>query len=366
MSMTDRLLAWYRVSRRILPWREDPSPYHVWISEIMLQQTRVEAVKGYYERFLGALPDIESLAGCPEDRLLKLWEGLGYYNRVRNLQKAAVVLLEEYGGEMPSTRDELCKLPGIGSYTSAAIASICFGEPVPAVDGNLLRVWTRVQADPACISEESVKRRIEGELSRVIPKDAPGIFNQAMMDLGATICLPTGTPGCAACPWQKDCKAHALGRENEFPVKAAQRARIVEEKTILVIRDGDRVALHKRPAKGLLAGLYEFPSLEGFQSSRQVQHYLDTQGLKVLRILPLEDARHIFTHKEWHMKGFLVQVDELERHPISGEGAQWIYARPEETQAGYPIPSAFEAYAAALEIRLGKEGFMEEQGGADA
>ncbi|MCR4895308.1 MAG: A/G-specific adenine glycosylase [Lachnospiraceae bacterium] len=346
-----RLLIWYDAFHRDLPWRRDPSPYHVWISEIMLQQTRVEAVKPYYARFLRSLPDIPALAHCPEEQLLKLWEGLGYYNRVRNLQKAAIVLCEEYGGALPDTYEALLKLPGIGAYTAGAIASICFGRPVPAVDGNVLRILSRLRADERLISEEKVREAVRGELLAVMPKDSPGDLNQAMMELGATVCVPNGAPACGECPWREECRAHLLGAEGVYPRKGAKAGRKTEDLTVLVLQDADRIALHKRPAKGLLAGLYELPNLPGHLSGEEVRSYLDSQGLKVVRITRLPEAKHIFTHKEWHMIGYRVRVDELERGPKGTDSCAWIYVAPEETLSGYPIPSAFESYAGAFGLR---------------
>ena len=349
------LLAWYDRGHRALPWRSDPTPYHVWLSEIMLQQTRVEAVKPYYARFLEALPDIEALAKCPEEKLLKLWEGLGYYNRVRNLQKAAQVICAQYGGQMPERYEELVKLPGIGSYTAGAITSIGFGHAYPAVDGNVLRILARLRADERDIAKEKVRRSVEAEILPQMPADRPGDFNQAMMELGAVVCLPGGDPLCGECPWEKECLAHATAREKDYPVKAAPKARTCEDMTVLVLQDDARIALRRRPGSGLLAGLYELPHLSGHRSAEEVQEYLDAQGLKVLRILPLPAAKHIFSHREWHMVGYSIRVDELEKGTPGEDAAGWIYVAPEETREQYPIPSAFAAYAGAIGMRAAAE-----------
>lgn len=354
------LLEWYDKNRRILPWREEPTPYRVWVSEIMLQQTRVEAVKPYFERFMSALPDIRALAEAPEEQLLKLWEGLGYYNRVRNLQRAALQIINEYGGEMPGEYTELIKLTGIGSYTAGAISSIAYGRPVPAVDGNVLRVLARVREDERLITEAKVKTAVEQELSEVMPKERPGDFNQAMMEIGACVCIPGGAPLCDICPLSQLCLAHADGRETEFPRKEGKKPRKIEEKTVLVIWDENRAAIHKRPAKGLLAGMYEFPMLEGHQTAEEVTAYLAENGIRVLRIQSLEDAKHIFTHKEWHMKGYMVRVDELEHGSPGEDSRNWLFVEPGETEEKYPIPSAFSAYTGYLKIRLGKERYEEE------
>ncbi len=347
------LLAWYDRERRILPWREEPTPYHVWVSEIMLQQTRVEAVKPYYHRFMKVLPDVEALANAEEELLLKLWEGLGYYSRVRNLKKAAVQIMEEHGGVIPDTCEELLKLQGIGSYTAGAIASIACHRAVPAVDGNVLRVLSRLRADERLISDARVRKQVEQELLAVIPGERPGDFNQAMMELGACVCIPNGAPACHRCPLQEICQAHSEGRELEFPRKEARKARRIEEKTVLIVRDENRVALRKRPPKGLLAGMYEFPSMDGFKTADQVVEYLAERGIKSLRILPLAPAKHIFTHREWHMTGYVIRVDELAGE--KDDRSDWLYLEPWETQERYPIPSAFAAYTEYLNIKLGVE-----------
>lgn len=345
LSLLDRiagpLLAWYDRKRRLLPWRENPSPYHVWVSEIMLQQTRVEAVKPYYDRFMKSLPDIEKLAEAEEETLLKLWEGLGYYNRVRNLNKAAIEIMEKYNGSMPEDYAELLKLPGIGSYTAGAIASIAYGKPVPAVDGNVLRVLARLRCDNRDVMRQSVKRKIEEELSAVIPNDRPGDFNQALMELGAVVCVPNGKPECGKCPWEDICMSHQRGTEIQFPVKSEKKPRLVEEKTIVIIRDENRAALQKRPSKGLLAGMYEFPNLEGHLSEKEVLAWLKEIGLSAIRIKPLAESRHIFTHKEWHMTGYSVRVDELDK---GDNNTGLIFVEQSEAKDKYPIPSAYSAY----------------------
>ena len=347
------LLEWYDKGHRILPWREDPKAYKVWISEIMLQQTRVEAVKPYFNRFISELPDIESLANCEEDKLLKLWEGLGYYNRARNLQKAARQIMEEYRGSMPETQEELLKLAGIGNYTSGAISSIAFGKKVPAVDGNVLRILSRLSLDEEDILKDSTKRRVEHQLLEVMSESRPGDFNQAMMELGATVCIPNGKPKCEECPWEKICLAHLEGREEEFPKKEAKKKRTIEKKTILIIQDENKSALHKRPAKGLLAGLYEFPNLEGHQTEKRVLEYLKKVGLEVLRIQKLENAKHIFSHKEWHMIAYQIRVDELAKKGQQLGKENWIFVESKEAEKQYPLPSAFAAYTKCLNIAQG-------------
>lgn len=347
------LLEWYDKGHRVLPWREDPTGYKVWISEIMLQQTRVEAVKPYFNRFIGELPDIQSLADCEEDRLLKLWEGLGYYNRARNLQKAARQIVENYNGQMPERQEDLLKLAGIGSYTSGAIASIAFGEPVPAVDGNVLRILSRLTLDEEDILKDTTKKRVERQLREVVPVKRPGDFNQALMELGATVCIPNGKPKCEECPWKCICLAHSEGREEEFPKKEAKKERTIEKKTILILQDDNKVALHKRSSKGLLAGLYEFPNQEGHKTEKRVLAYLKEIGLEVLRIQKMEPSKHIFSHKEWHMIAYRIRVDELAPKTDRLEQEQWIFADIQEAEKQYPLPSAFAAYTKYLNIAQG-------------
>ncbi len=351
------LLSWYDRRRRILPWREEPTPYHVWLSEIMLQQTRVEAVKPYYDRFLQQLPDIESLAAVEEEQLLKLWEGLGYYNRARNLKKCAMQIVSEYGGEMPGEYGELARLAGIGSYTAGAIASIAFHKAVPAVDGNVLRILARLRLDDRDILDSKVKKSVEEELRTVIPADRPGDFNQALMELGAMVCIPNGRPKCEECPWEELCQAKIQDRISEYPKKAPKKPRKIEEKTVLVILDEHYVALHKRGDKGLLAGMYEFPTMEGHKSEEEVLRYLKKSGMSPLRIQKLEPSRHVFTHKEWHMIGYQVRVDELTGKEggaqMPGSGQEYIFIDPSETKSGYPIPSAFAVYADYMDMKRG-------------
>ena len=345
------LLGWYQENKRELPWRKDRNPYFIWVSEIMLQQTRVEAVKPYFRRFVQELPDVPALAACPEERLLKLWEGLGYYNRVRNMQKAAVTVTERYGGILPADDRALRELPGIGSYTAGAIASIAYGIPVPAVDGNVLRIFSRLQADGRDMQKQSVRRSVEEELLRILPAHAPGDFNQALMDLGASVCLPGGAPRCGECPLSGLCRAHREGREVLYPVKREKKSRRIEERTVLLIQDGDRIALRKRPPRGLLAGLYEFPNLPGFLREEEALEQVRGFGLTPLHIRKLEKAKHIFSHVEWHMSGYGVRVASLD----SSCGGDLMLVPVEKIRTGYPVPSAFEAYANNINLRLGAE-----------
>lgn len=342
------LVEWFRENKRDLPWRRRMDAYRVWISEIMLQQTRVEAVKPYYERFLSELPDVKALSEVPEDRLLKLWEGLGYYNRARNLKYAACQIMEEYGGEFPETYEEIRSLKGIGSYTAGAISSFVYNIPKPAVDGNVLRVVSRITADDSDITKAGTKARIERAVEEVIPTDAAGDYNQSLIELGAIVCLPNGEPRCDKCPVRNICLAHEQGRETEFPVKKKAKERRIEKRTILLFRDEEKVAIRKRPARGLLAGMYEFPGREGYMSYDEVVSYGKTLGLMPVRIRELGEAKHIFSHVEWHMTGYEILVDELEKNMKQADVAEKkdgvIFAGIKQLQEEYPMPSAFEAY----------------------
>ena len=337
-GIVNPLLNWYAGHARVLPWREEPTPYRVWISEIMLQQTRVEAAKSYFERFTAELPDITTLAQAPEAQLLKLWEGLGYYSRVRNLHKAAQLVVSDYGGRLPSEPEELIRLPGIGAYTAGAIASIAYGKSSPAVDGNVLRVIARVTASTENISDTAVKRGIEQQLKAIYPAEHAGDFTQALMELGALICLPNGSPKCGDCPLQALCAAHKQGIEEELPVKQAKKARKIEHRTVFLILCREKAAIQKRPDKGLLAGLWEFPSADGVLSPQQTENLLKTWGLVPLNIARLPPSNHIFTHIEWHMNGFLVSVADTSDH------VRLVWAQRGELLETYTLPTAFKTF----------------------
>ena len=335
------LLVWYRENARVLPWRSDPTPYHVWVSEIMLQQTRVAAVLDYYRRFLEAAPDAVVAQPLPQDRLMKLWQGLGYYSRARNLQKAAKQVTEDHGGVFPNTYESIRTLAGVGDYTAGAIASIAFGLPVPAVDGNVLRVIARIAGDCGDITTPAMKKKVTATLAEVIPLDAPGDFNQALMELGATVCLPNGAPLCERCPAACLCRAFQEGRTGELPVKAAKKARRVEERTVFLLFYGDRVALRRRPNRGLLAGLWEFPN-EPADGTLWLQRW----GLSA----PLARAgtgKHIFTHIEWHMTALAGELDNADLP----EG--WVWAGREELVDTYAVPNAFQSFSRLVADRLG-------------
>lgn len=337
------LLYWYAGEARVLPWRSEPTPYHVWISEIMLQQTRVEAVKPYYARFLEVLPDPAALAAVDDETLNKLWQGLGYYSRARNLKRAAQEIVSRYGGVLPASYEALRALPGIGAYTAGAIASIAFGLPEPAVDGNVLRVVSRLTADDADIAKQTTKDRVTEELRAIYPQipDEARAFTQALMELGATVCVPNGAPHCGRCPLSELCRAHAAGKENAYPVKAPKKERRTEEKTVFLLTADGEFAIRKRPEKGLLSGLWEFPCAEGILSSAEAAGFAAENGcVPVSSPVPLGDAKHIFTHIEWHMTGYLI--------PVSAISPAFVGAKPDVIRDVYCIPSAYKAYLAFL------------------
>ena len=364
------MLVWYNENARDLPWRRTKDPYLIWVSEIMLQQTRVEAVLGYYERFTSALPTVTDLALCPEDRLLKLWEGLGYYSRARNMQKAARIVCESYAGQMPASAADLMKLPGIGEYTAGAISSIAFGQAEPAVDGNVLRVIARLEAISDNILNESVKKKIREELRGLYDANDGtfGLLNQAFMDLGAGVCLAGSAPKCDICPISSYCRCFELGLQSELPVRVKKQKRRIEKRTVLLIRRDETYAIRKRPDSGLLSGLYEFPNETGELSSDDALAKAESLGLMPLRIKKLSAAKHIFSHVEWHMTGFEILVAPSEFPEDDGvqdagdlshtkenvKENPLIFATPEMIESKYPVPSAFEKYAKMINIRTGK------------
>ena len=328
------LIPWYREHKRDLPWRQTREPYHIWVSEIMLQQTRVEAVKGYYARFLERLPDIKALANCPDDELHKLWEGLGYYSRVRNLKKAAQVIMERHGGVFPGDHAAVLALPGIGDYTAGAICSIAFGLPTPAVDGNVLRVLSRLRADSEPIDLPAVKKRVQGELAEVYPDDCPGEFTQALMELGATVCVPNGEPRCGGCPCRELCR----GRENwqSLPVKLPKKAKKQENRTVFLLHCGESWAIEKRPDRGLLAGLWQFPNESGHFTAEEAVRWAEGMGLHPRNVERSMDRNHIFTHIRWDLRGWFLEVEEM-----SGVFT-WLTLEEIDEQAA--LPTAFRQF----------------------
>lgn len=358
-EIVEPLLAWYQKNARVLPWRQDPSPYHVWLSEIMLQQTRVEAVKDYYKRFLDALPTVQDLAAAGEDELLKLWQGLGYYNRARNLQRAAQVICTEYEGNFPMEYEQWLDLPGVGEYTAGAVVSMAFGRKKPAVDGNVYRIYTRLQADGTDITKAEFRRRVREEIQEVMPEN-PGQFNQAWMDLGAMVCLPNGIPLCDRCPLVEFCCSHRKGTELSYPVKPAKKPRRIEERTVFLLEYQGKYLIQKRPDKGLLAGLWEFPAQEGHLSPEQVSAGLQDLGVvcenNMGGIELLGKAKHVFSHVEWHMIGYAVHLSDITGQ-LRDTG---VFSTSRELRDTYSIPSAFSFYLDYLMGSMASSGETEE------
>lgn len=339
-EMVAPLLDWYKQNKRCLPWRADREPYHIWVSEIMLQQTRVEAVIPYYERFMAHLPAIASLASCEDEELFKLWEGLGYYSRARNLKKAAQEICAKYQGIFPGKFEEILDLPGIGAYTAGAISSIAFEEPRAAVDGNVLRVITRLTRDCRDIADSKFRAEITQALERVYPQTGRGDFTQSLMELGAVVCVPNGKPKCGECPLRFLCGAYQDNTQSQYPVKKKKTARKIEQKTILVIKYQDKIAIDKREIKGVLSGMWELPNLDGDLIKAQVLQWLLEQEFVIKEIQKMEDKKkslkHIFTHIEWHMTCWIVTCESVAQE----NGFTWVTA--EQLEHEIALPTAFK------------------------
>ena len=345
-GLADALLPWYDACARDLPWRRDPSPYRVWVSEIMLQQTRIEAARGYFERFMAALPTVADLAAAEEQTVLKLWEGLGYYSRARNLHRAAKLVMEKYGGALPADEGALRALPGVGDYTAGAVASIAFGLPAPAVDGNVLRLCARLTCCPDSIGRPQVKAAFRQALREQYPAGRCGAFTSALMELGETVCLP-GTPDCERCPLSSVCAAHGTGRETDWPVMPEKAPRRIQPRTVFLLEHDGRVALARRPDRGLLAGLWELPNVEGELDEAAALCQADAWGCCPAGIEPCGRAVHVFTHLEWHMAGWRVRCQAAPD--------RFVWTTAAEREARYPVPSAFRAYQKQIQ-RISRKG----------
>ena len=336
-EMIEPLRAWFSEHRKPLPWREGSDPYTVWLSEIMLQQTRIEAVIPYYQRFITVLPNIHSLANCPDDVLMKLWEGLGYYSRARNLKRAAIMIENEFDGKLPRTAAELRRLPGIGDYTAGAIASIAFGEPEPAVDGNVLRVMSRLCGFDDDITLLSTKRAVANALRAIyLHGNAATILTESIMELGETVCIPNGRPKCESCPLSTYCTAYQTGRTDELPQKSAKKARKDLSLTVLLLFCEGRVALCQRPQEGLLAGLWELPNTEGHLSPEEALQHVRILQAEPITCTPCGEATHVFTHLNWNMIGYRITCN------YPSEAFVWV--DPEELSHTYALPTAFRYY----------------------
>lgn len=334
------LLDWYRTNSRCLPWRENRNPYRVWVSEIMLQQTRVEAVIPYYERFMEHFPTIASLAACDDEELFKLWEGLGYYSRARNLKKAAQVICERHQGQFPEEYEEIRALPGIGAYTAGAISSIAFEKAKAAVDGNVLRVVTRLTQDSHDIMDAKFRDQVTADLETIYPAEGRGDFTQSLMELGAMVCVPNGEPKCEECPLCSLCDARCSGRQLEYPVKKKKADRRIEQKTVLILKYQDKIALRRRENKGILSGMWELPNVDGSLKEQQVVQWLMEKGLNVSEIKApassKKQLKHIFTHIEWHMTCWIVTCEN------EGSDQELIWVTDAQLESGIALPTAFK------------------------
>ncbi|MDR2931916.1 MAG: A/G-specific adenine glycosylase [Oscillospiraceae bacterium] len=333
-EITPLLTDWYTVHARDLPWRQNREPYNIWLSEIMLQQTTVETVIPYYLRFLSALPDIPSLAEADEEKVLKLWEGLGYYSRARNLQKAARIITQDYAGIFPTRYGDIIKLPGVGVYTAGAIASICFDQPTPAVDGNVLRVITRVEGLTDNIDSPLVKKGIHESLVRIYPPTGRGDFTQSLMELGATVCMPNGKPRCAICPVGALCKARADNSFDRIPIRNKKKEKTVQDITVLLLLCDGKIALRKRGNTGLLPGLWEFPNVEGVLDENEALKAAADLGAEPGHLVGQEKKGHIFTHIRWRMTYYCIACD---RQPDAFE-----WAGLGDIFESFTIPTAFK------------------------
>lgn len=348
------LLEWYRQNRRTLPWRDTDDPYDLLLSEVMLQQTRVEAVIEYFKRFKREVPDIAALAQIDDEKLMRLWEGLGYYSRARNLKRCAIQITEEYNGKIPCDHEKLLSLTGVGPYSAGAIASIGFDLPYPAVDGNVLRVMARYLGIKEDIRSEEVKRRVTEVIGRHYDasvsheKGHYRDLTQAFMELGALVCIPNGKPLCEGCPWRENCFACIEDLTDRIPYRSHEKKRKTVERTVLIIRYEDSFLIRKRPEKGLLAGMYEFIGLEEKADEDEVRKYLEERDFKVSEIHSIEDARHIFSHVEWQMRGYEIILEEKNKLKENE-----IWATGEELQ-GYALPSAFRTYIDRYGLRKKK------------
>lgn len=325
-KISDLLITWYNENKRELPWRENKNAYYIWVSEIMLQQTRVEAVKPYFARFIKTLPTISDLAMVDDDVLMKLWEGLGYYSRVRNMKKAAIICLEKYQGSLPNTYEELLTLPGIGPYTAGAIASIAYKQQVCAIDGNLLRVYARLFAIEEDILQEKTKRKIQAIMEQDLAEDM-GEMNQALMDFGSSICIANGNPRCNICFLMDHCQAYQEGKVHILPIRKKTKKRRKEKYTVAIYTYKDEVLVRKRDNTGLLSGLYEFMTLENHYTKKDFP-----------TATYLGKYKHVFSHVEWDMKGFLISSE----HRFTKDDYIWV--KSTDLDKYYSIPGAFKLY----------------------
>lgn len=351
----DSLLAWFETNRRLLPWRRNRSAYTTWVSETMLQQTRVAAVIPYFRRFLALFPDIPTLARAPQEEVYKAWEGLGYYSRAANLKKGAQYCVDHFDGHLPSVHEELLRVPGIGPYSAGAIASLAFGLPEPAVDGNVIRVFSRLYGLLITAQDIAARKEVSAIVRSILPQDRAGDFNEAVMDLGATVCTP-GNPSCDVCPLSALCEANMLGRQADFPLRRKKKPIPVIPYTIVVLEKDGKVFIRQRPDTGLLASLFEFPSYDGFLSEEELREHLQHDfGIlpgKIISITSLGGASHVFSHLKWDMEGYLVMLQESRNEsalplPLAEGPHKGAYYAVSEAQK-QAFASALKAYTSAV------------------
>ena len=370
--LVQSLLEWFWNNRRILPWRENRTAYGTWVSETMLQQTKVATVIPYYNRFLSLFPDIITLSTAPQEEVFKVWEGLGYYSRAKNLQNGAKYCVDHFGGKLPESTGQLLTIPGIGPYTAGAIASLSFGLIEPAVDGNVIRVFSRLFALFVYPQDMKARKEIAETIRVLLPEGNAGDFNEAVMDLGATICTPTN-PNCKSCPLSTLCEAFLIDRQKDLPLKKAKKENPVLPYTILVLQKGAEFFIRKRPNTGLLASLFEFPSFPGHLTSDQLKENINKDfGIppgQIMSITSLGSSTHIFSHLKWQMEGYHVSLfDGSEKQGIlSAKSAEYFndqqkvppplpFAEKQLQGDFYPInairkmafPSAIRAYTAFI------------------
>lgn len=334
----DRLLSWYDANKRILPWRNQKDPYRIWVSEIMLQQTRVTTVIPYYERFISQIPDVKHLATVDDEILYKFWQGLGYYRRAQNMKKAAEVIQQQLSGVLPRSFAEWILLPGIGPYIAGAIASIAYGEKITAVDGNVIRVFSRLYGIDIPMDDRRLKPTVEGLVNSLLPDQTIGDFNQALMEIGATICLPNAFPKCECCPFTDICLALTENKVADYPISGMKKTRSVEKKTVLLIKHGDLIALRKRPDGGLLGNLWEFPNVEGHLDKHEIEAVALSFAITPISIIRKDDKKHIFTHKEWQMQSYQIEAKSIDKQ------SPFTWVRKSNLHDAYPLPKAFAIF----------------------
>lgn len=331
-----KILDWFQEHKRTMPWRETPLPYYIWISEIMLQQTRVDTVIPYFYRFIEKYDTVKALANAEDETLLKLWEGLGYYNRVRNLKVAAGEIMERHGGEIPENYEDLLKLKGIGEYTAGAISSEAFGKKEIAVDGNVYRVMARLLGIREDLKKPSVMKKIKEEVRGLLPDTLVGDFNQGLIELGALVCIPNGSPKCGICPVKDSCTAYKENLQDEIPLKVKKKERREEERTVLIFRHEGRYGIRKREEGALLAGLYEFYHEEGHYDAHLIEEWVENLGGRPSAIYPLKDKKFLFTHILWKLKAFVVELEA----PLE----DLLFLTREEIKTSYSLATAFRDY----------------------